>query len=70
LELPKSSIIAGVWLEGFSGRGQRVVINANNSEVSKKPLPNVVVEEAERIIGVGEGRARSAGDKCSVSGCG
>jgi hypothetical protein len=46
-----------------------VVIYASSSEVSKKPLSIVVVEEAERIIGIGEGRARSAGDKCSVSGC-
>jgi hypothetical protein len=69
LGLVGSSIIAGVWLEGFSGRGQRAVINANSSEVSKKPLSIIAVEEAERIVGLGEGRARSAGDKCSVSGC-
>jgi hypothetical protein len=69
LELLKSSIIAGVWLEGLFGRGQRVIINASSSEVSEKPLSNVVVEEAERIIGIGEGRARSVGDKRSVSGC-
>jgi hypothetical protein len=46
-----------------------MVINASSSEVSKKALSNVVVEEAERIIGIGEGRARSVGDKRSVSGC-
>jgi uncharacterized protein YabE (DUF348 family) len=46
-----------------------VVIKRNGSEVSKKPLSNVVVEEAERINGIGEGRTRRAGDKRSVSGC-
>jgi hypothetical protein len=34
-----------------------VDINANSSKVSKEPLSNVVVEEAERIVGIGEGRA-------------
>jgi hypothetical protein len=46
-----------------------MVINANSSKVTQESLSNLVVEKAERIIGIGEGRARSAGDKCSVSGC-
>jgi hypothetical protein len=39
-----------------------VVWNGSSGEICKERISNLVVEEAERIIGVGEGRARSAGD--------
>jgi hypothetical protein len=39
-----------------------MVHDARSSEVSQKHLSNVVVEKAERIIGIGEGRAGGAGD--------
>jgi hypothetical protein len=34
-----------------------VVISAHSGKISKEPLSNLIVEEAERIIGVGEERA-------------
>src|SRR5208337_538114 len=64
-----SSIIAGDRFKGFLRRGRRVVRNGNIGEVWKERLSNVAVEEAERITGLGKGRARSAGDNRSVSGC-
>jgi hypothetical protein len=69
LEGLKSSIIADKWFKAFPGMAWRVDKDASSSEVSKERLSNVVVEKADRISGLGEGCARSAGDKRSVSGC-
>jgi hypothetical protein len=59
----------GLLVKGFLSRVQRVDSDASRSEVYKESLSNVAVKEAERIIGIGEGRSRGAGDQRSVSGC-